>query len=373
MNLLKQVSIIEDVEKNSEGLDKKVLIEALSVTEFSAPVNAYKLLQQLAEAKYQVKVGQDFDIKSANVVQFRRCKLFDETLASHENVTAKLQEFISFKTNDPMGRFGKKDQHFTSGGILVQTGLIHAHLTGDISILYKRSGRNPTIIDLVAILSHDELGTGQPPNIKVQKAMVKTLNAQTFESTKPKVVGFMRLNEEYVPPDIEGQKITAYHGGNTFDSHFDLKFSGSGEGYRILGPGAYFITSKNLAKSYTKYASTETASVYTVEIDVDNFYNFMLRPTPRMKETMEKIAEYLGFTYDTMPRNYDSLKNGRGFIGEVVKHVGHKKAQEIFKKFGLNGALESIDYGNGKISWEIAVFDLSKVKIVDREEFKPEE
>jgi hypothetical protein len=177
------------------------------------------------------------------------------------------------------------------------------------------------------------------------------------------------LLEEYVPPDIEGQTITAYHGGNTFDSHFDLKFSGSGEGYRILGPGAYFITNKNTAKRYIKYASTDTASIYTVEIDVDNFYNFRLKPTPKMKETMEKIAEYMGFTLETLPRNHNSLKNGHGFIGQVVNHAGHRTALKVFQKFGLNGAVESIDYTAEKmgIMWEIAVFNLDKVKIVERE------
>jgi hypothetical protein len=177
------------------------------------------------------------------------------------------------------------------------------------------------------------------------------------------------LFEEYVRPNIEGQKITAYHCGNTFDGDFDLKFSGTGEGYRILGPGMYFITNKQFAKKYAKHANTDTATMYTVEIDVDNFYNNMLLPTDRMRETMEKIAEYMGFTRKTMPRDHNSLKNGRGFIGEVVNHVGHRKAQQIFKRFGLNGAVESIDYTseNMGIIWEIAVFDLNKIKIIDRE------
>lgn len=118
----------------------------------------------------------------AEKVLFRRCKLFNETLAKHKEVSAKLAEFIKFKSDDPLGRFGKKDQHFTSGGILVSTGLIHTHLTGDISLLYKRSGKNPTYIDLVAVLTHDELGTGQPPNTKQQKKMVKVLSDQAFES-----------------------------------------------------------------------------------------------------------------------------------------------------------------------------------------------
>jgi len=141
--------------------------------------------------KYKVKVGDEFPIAKVSVVQFRRSKLFNETLAKHRDAAAKVAEFIKLKTQDPMDQFGKKDQHFVNNGILQATGLIHAHLTFDLSILYKRSGRNPTIIDLVAIATHDELGTGQPPNIKQQKKMVKVLTSQTFESRK--VVGFKRL------------------------------------------------------------------------------------------------------------------------------------------------------------------------------------
>ena len=119
-------------------------------------------------------------MKENSAVKFRRSKLFNETLAKHKEVAGKLAEFIKFKSEDPLGRFGKKDQHFI-GGILKETGLIHAHLTGDISLLYKRSGKNPTYIDLVAVLSHDELGTGQPANLKQQKKMARTLDDQTFE------------------------------------------------------------------------------------------------------------------------------------------------------------------------------------------------
>lgn len=116
-------------------------------------------------------------------VKFRRCELFNKTLAKHKNVAAKLAEFIQFKTADPMGRFGKKDQHFTAGPIK-ETGVIHCHLTGDVSILYYRSGRDPMLIDLVMIGSHDELGTGQPGNNKVQKQVIKAIDDQTFESKK---------------------------------------------------------------------------------------------------------------------------------------------------------------------------------------------
>lgn len=127
--------------------------------------------------KFKVKAGDDFPIAKSSVVQFRRSKLFNETLAKHKEVAGKVAEFIKFKTGEPLGRFGKKDQHFV-GGILKETGLIHAHLTGDISLLYKRSGREPIVIDLIAIVTHDELGTGQPPNMKQQKKMAKILSDQ---------------------------------------------------------------------------------------------------------------------------------------------------------------------------------------------------
>lgn len=113
-------------------------------------------------------------------VQFRRSKLFGETLAKHKEVGAKLAEFVKFKSDDPLGRFGKKDQHFQGDGPLKATGLIHAHLTQDISILYKRSGKDPMFMDLVAVLSHAELGTGDPANPKQQKKIAKVMIDQEF-------------------------------------------------------------------------------------------------------------------------------------------------------------------------------------------------
>ncbi|WP_407304107.1 hypothetical protein [Acinetobacter sp.] len=107
--------------------------------------------------------------------------MFEKTLGKHKGVSDKLKEFITFKMQDPMARFGKKDQHFTNNGILQATGMIHTHLTGDISLLYRRSGREPMVIDLVAVVTHDELGTGQPSNIKQQKKMVKVLNDLEYQ------------------------------------------------------------------------------------------------------------------------------------------------------------------------------------------------
>jgi hypothetical protein len=50
-----------------------------------------------------------------------------------------------------------------------------AHLSSDMSIVYELSGRNPTTIKLYGVFTHAQLGTGQPPNIKIQQNMAKRL------------------------------------------------------------------------------------------------------------------------------------------------------------------------------------------------------
>jgi hypothetical protein len=114
----------------------------------------------------------------------RFCACFKETFAKHQDVQAKLNEFMQLKIADPMARFGTTDEHFRGGGSLKDTGVLHAHLTSDISVLYKRHGKAPTLIDLYAVLSHDELGTGQPRDIKQQRNVAKVISGQTFEAKR---------------------------------------------------------------------------------------------------------------------------------------------------------------------------------------------
>jgi mRNA-degrading endonuclease YafQ of YafQ-DinJ toxin-antitoxin module len=119
-------------------------------------------------------------------VVFRRGSLFDRTLRAHSaRVGARLEEFFRVKLQDPLARFGKLDQHFTGDGPLAKTGLLHAHLTHDISLIYRRHGRAPTYIDLYAVASHDELGTGQPANRKRQKINAALWDKQEFQPFNP--------------------------------------------------------------------------------------------------------------------------------------------------------------------------------------------
>ena len=115
------------------------------------------------------------------MVNFRYSELFLRTFAKHKHkdeVAKKFTDFIDLKTADPMASFGAKDRHFVGAGNL--SGFIHAGLTYDISVVYKRHSKNPTVIDLYAVGTHDELGTGTPPNTKKQKAIAKQMNNQDF-------------------------------------------------------------------------------------------------------------------------------------------------------------------------------------------------
>jgi hypothetical protein len=117
-------------------------------------------------------------------VEFKVCALFLETFGKHPEVLSKLDEFRKQKSRDPLMAFGSSDKSFTRGTPIAEQlpKLRKAHLTHDISVLYDISGRNPTIIKLYAVLSHDESGTGQPVNIRLQKGIARQLANQQFDS-----------------------------------------------------------------------------------------------------------------------------------------------------------------------------------------------
>lgn len=120
-------------------------------------------------------------------IVFLPCKLFAETASKYPTLTAKggkLEEFYKAKIENINGIFGSTDKAFKSKGQFGSAlpGIKHAHLTHDISIVYRISGRNPHIVELFGLFSHDALGTGQPENIKRQKSMAKVFSNQEFPS-----------------------------------------------------------------------------------------------------------------------------------------------------------------------------------------------
>jgi len=116
-------------------------------------------------------------------VQILVCPLFKETSEvklRNSSLKNKFESFLQTKKANPMQPFGSSDKPYISGAFYSKEvpGIRHAHLTFDISVAYTISGSNPTVIKLYAMLTHDEGGTGQPPNIRKQKAMAKQLGNQ---------------------------------------------------------------------------------------------------------------------------------------------------------------------------------------------------
>ena len=87
----------------------------------------------------------------------------------------RFQEFVRAKAQDPTQQFGSSDRPFTGGSPLgqIRPRLMHAHITQDLSVVYHVSGRNPTVVSIHGIFSHQDLGTGTPNNIRRQKSSAK--------------------------------------------------------------------------------------------------------------------------------------------------------------------------------------------------------
>jgi addiction module RelE/StbE family toxin len=116
-------------------------------------------------------------------VVFRTCSLYDQTESNYIKANPKLKEtilnFIEHKTANPLAPYGSKDYPFVGAGHF--KGLLHAHLTHDLSIIYTVSGRDPHVISLYMIANHADLGTSKgQPNSKKQAQVGKKLGQQTF-------------------------------------------------------------------------------------------------------------------------------------------------------------------------------------------------
>lgn len=114
-------------------------------------------------------------------IKVRFCDLFKETLDDHIDLVDKLKEFLMFKAQNPIAPYGK-DTAFVSSAPIGRTGLKlrHAHLTQDVSVVYKIHGKDPYIIDLYGIFRHKELGTSNTANIKKQQKVAKKFQSQDF-------------------------------------------------------------------------------------------------------------------------------------------------------------------------------------------------
>lgn len=106
---------------------------------------------------------------------FRRT--YNERILPYEAVRAKFRQFMHAKRQDPKQQWGPSDRAFVGNAPLGHVpGLRHAHITPDISIVYRVI--NNTIF-LYGFYTHDDLGTGTPAKIVKQKAA-----AAKFQNTK---------------------------------------------------------------------------------------------------------------------------------------------------------------------------------------------
>ena len=86
---------------------------------------------------------------------------------------------MDLKRQSPATQYGASDKPFKSMGSFGTrvSGLSHAHLSQDISIVYKiENGK----IYLYGFYSHDQLGTGQPANINKQQSMATRFSNMNF-------------------------------------------------------------------------------------------------------------------------------------------------------------------------------------------------
>ena len=116
-------------------------------------------------------------------VAFRRSGLYKETYLAKvlpsPKLKAKFRDFMETKRVNPNAPFGGKDATFSSAGHFTKSvpGIRHAHITHDLSIVYKIVGNE---IYLYGFFTHDELGTGQPASIQRQKSVAAKFANQNF-------------------------------------------------------------------------------------------------------------------------------------------------------------------------------------------------
>lgn len=121
-------------------------------------------------------------MSSQSDVRVRYSQLSKSSIKNKPQVHDKLQDFLNAKVADPIQPYGKADTRFVSAGPIGQTGLKlrHAHLTQDVSVVYKLHGDNPKLLDVYGVFTHKELGTSNTSNIKTQKKIAKKFAQQDF-------------------------------------------------------------------------------------------------------------------------------------------------------------------------------------------------
>lgn len=121
---------------------------------------------------------------------------FDDLVGNFRNqldrILVGINDFINFKKEHPANGsvpgihagYGDSDKRFRSGGHFTNkiSGISHAHLTHNISIVYRiESG----ILYLYGLYTHDDIGTGTPSNVNRQNQMATRWSNTNFKELEP--------------------------------------------------------------------------------------------------------------------------------------------------------------------------------------------
>jgi hypothetical protein len=160
-------------------------------------------------------------------------------------------------------------------------------------------------------------------------------------------------------------KVRAWHCGAkpAIASFTDfVKYIGSGEGIRILGPGIYFASREDAARRYCKYAKRPT--LYEAEIDTTDFYDSVSGRPSHVRQRLQNALAEVGLKAGGDPPS--SFDYGRHDIGVLVWKLGRAAALQLLLKHGVRGALDWVH-----TFWEIAVFDPSTISVLSAVEVAP--
>lgn len=117
-------------------------------------------------------------------------KTLDNYSSQKELLKRKLIDFVRFKSTSPYNGRGPDGSKFGSSDYLLGAegkfrdipGIAHAHLTFNISIVYHIEG---DVLRLYGIYSHDDMGTGMPPNANRQQQKVDMWKRINFVGLDP--------------------------------------------------------------------------------------------------------------------------------------------------------------------------------------------
>lgn len=111
-----------------------------------------------------------------NKVVLRLGPSFHSTVESKEKeqrfstLREKIKTFTEIKRQNPLQR--TPNDLPTSGFFTQIKGIQHYKLFNDLRLWWRISGSDPVYIDLLGVYTHDETGTGQPGQPKIQKSAV---------------------------------------------------------------------------------------------------------------------------------------------------------------------------------------------------------